>query len=199
MRNILIITMALIMLLSITLQTYAITFWDIPNDAWYKNYVYSLVEDSVINGYPDGTFKPNNKVTAGEFIKLIVMASAPDVNYELVSSSFNHWSAKYVRVAENYGVLNVGEYDLRNIDNEISRMEIVRILVRCDLLIRETPQTSDFKQFTDIENLTEDELIYLSHAVGIGVINGDPEGTFRPNDGLRRSECSKVICMYTNR
>lgn len=179
--------------------SFATIFSDVAENSWFKNYVYDLTEKNVINGYPDGTFKPDNKVTAGEFIKLIIMASAPDINYELVSSSFDHWAAKYVRVAENYGVLENGEYNINNIDNEISRIEIVQILSRCDMIIKETPQISVFKQFSDTDNLSDDELIYLSHAVGIGVINGDSEGTFRPSDSLSRGECAKVIYTYLNR
>ena len=161
--------------------------------------MYDLTEKGVVNGYTDGTFRPDNKVTVAEFIKLIISASEPDINYDLVSSDCNHWAAKYVRVGENYGVFEVGEYTLENIDQEISRIEIVKILSRCDMLMKETPQNSVFKQFSDTANLSEDDLLYLSHAVGIGVINGDTEGTFRPNDSLLRSECAKVIYMYTNR
>lgn len=179
--------------------SFATVFSDVADNSWFKNYVYDLTNKNVINGYPDGTFRPDNKVTAGEFLKLIIMASAPDVNYELVSSSFDHWAAKYVRVGENYGILESGKYNLDNIDSEISRIEIVKILSRCDMLIKETPQSSVFKQFTDTNSLSDDELIYLSHAVGIGVINGDPEGTFRPNESLSRGECAKVIYTYVNR
>ncbi|MGI6747012.1 MAG: S-layer homology domain-containing protein [Anaerovoracaceae bacterium] len=35
--------------------------------------VNKMVEKNIIVGYPDGTFKPNNQVTYGEFIKMAVV------------------------------------------------------------------------------------------------------------------------------
>ena len=181
------------------LPCYAISFSDVNSGAWYYNYVIDLADKGIINGFPDGTYKPDDGITVGQFIKLIMVASTSDrVDYELIETHSEHWAAPYVAAGENYGVFKVGEYNMSNIDKEISRIEIVKILARCDMLIKENPQKSEFKQFTDTSNLSEDELMYLSHAVGIGVINGDVEGTFRPNDTLLRSECAKVIYTYTN-
>lgn len=199
MKRLLMFILVTLIVLMTSFRSYAINFSDVADNSWFRAYVYDLTDKKIINGYPDGTFKPDNKITAGEFIKLIITSSAPDINYELVSSSFDHWASKYVRVGENYGVFEAGEYDLNNIDEEISRIEIVKILARCDMLIKGNPQNAVFKQFSDTNNLNDDELIYLSHAVGIGVINGDTEGTFRPNDTLLRSECAKVIYTYTYR
>ena len=106
--------------------------------------------------------------------------------------------SKYVKVAENFGVLEAGEYALEDMNREITRIEVVKILSRCDIMIRESWQTASDKTFTDVQDVSDNELIYLSHAVGIGVISGDPEGTFRPNDGLKRSESAKIIYTYLN-
>ena len=200
MKKIMIFMLSMIMLMSFTIQSYAVTFSDVVDGAWYKDYVYDLAEKGVINGYPDGTFKPDGGVTVAEFIKLIIVASTGDrVKYDLVETSFDHWAAPYVKVGENYGVFEKGEYTRDDMDKPISRIEIVKILSRCDMIIKETPQKSTTKVFTDVSGVDPDNIVYLSHAVGIGVINGDPAGTFRPNDGLIRSECAKVIYTYTNR
>lgn len=202
MKKVFVIMMTFVMLASFAMTSYAATFSDVAADAWYNSYVYDLAEKGVINGYvqDDGTslYKPDKKVTVAEFIKLIITASAPNVKYNVVEADFDHWAAKYVKVAENYEALEAGEYTLEDMNREITRIEVVKILSRCDVLIRDSWQTSSDKVFTDTQELTGDQLIYLNHAVGIGVINGDPEGTFRPNDGLKRSESAKIIYTYLN-
>lgn len=202
MKRIITLLLTLVIIAGFMATSYAISFCDVAADAWYNVYVYDLAEKGVINGYVDengnSIYKPDKKVTVAEFIKLIISASAPDINYNLIDADFEHWAAKYVKVAENFEVLALGEYGLDDMNREITRIEVVRILSRCDILIRETWQTASNKIFTDTQDLTGDELIYLNHAVGIGVINGDPEGTFRPHAGLKRSESAKIIYTYMN-
>ena len=40
-------------------------FTDVSETDWFYPYVMDLSEKKVINGYPDGTFQPQNTVTAG--------------------------------------------------------------------------------------------------------------------------------------
>lgn len=200
MKKIVSVLLALIILAGFMATSYAVSFGDVSADDWYATYVLDLAEKGVINGYVDddgnSIYKPDKKVTVAEFIKLIITASAPDIKYNLMEADFEHWAAKYVKVAENYGVLEKGQYSLEDMNREITRIEVVEILTKCDIMIRESWQKSSNKMFTDTDDLTGNQLVYLSHAVGIGVINGDPEGTFRPHAGLKRSESAKIIYTY---
>ena len=40
-------------------------FTDLPESHWAHRYVAPLCEQGVVNGYPDGSFKPNKTVTWG--------------------------------------------------------------------------------------------------------------------------------------
>ncbi|MBR4110744.1 MAG: S-layer homology domain-containing protein [Clostridia bacterium] len=201
MKKLITIIMTIVILASFTMTSFAITFNDVAENAWYKSYVYDLAEKGIINGYEENgasVYKPDKKVTVAEFTKLIIAASAPTIKYNLIEPDFEHWAAKYVKVAENFGVLEDDEYTLEDMNREITRIEVVKILSRCDIMVRENGQKSSDKVFTDTQELDGDQIIYLNHAVGIGVISGDPEGTFRPNDGLKRSESAKIIYTYLN-
>ena len=44
---------------------------DIANDAWYRSYVASAVNNGLISGYPDGTFLPDNQITRAEVMTII--------------------------------------------------------------------------------------------------------------------------------
>lgn len=200
MKKIVTILLTLTILAGFMVTSYAVSFGDVVADAWYATYVLDLAEKGVINGYIDddgsSIYKPDKKVTVAEFIKLIITASTSNIRYNLITPDFEHWAAKYVKVAENYGVLEKGKYSLDDMNREITRIEVVEILSKCDIIIRENWQKASNKTFKDTNDLTENQLIYLSHAVSMGVINGDPEGTFRPYDGLKRSESAKIIYTY---
>lgn len=51
-----------------------VSFADIANDHWAKDYISAMKKSGIINGYPDGTFKPENNVSYEEFIKMTVEA-----------------------------------------------------------------------------------------------------------------------------
>lgn len=45
-------------------------FADVPVDQWYTNSVTTLAGMGIINGYPDGTFKPDAPITRAEFVMM---------------------------------------------------------------------------------------------------------------------------------
>ncbi len=50
------------------------TFADVDDTHWAKGYIAAMKKSGIINGYPDGTFKPEDQVTYAEFIKMTVEA-----------------------------------------------------------------------------------------------------------------------------
>jgi hypothetical protein len=49
-------------------------FPDVVSAAWYAPYVYAAAYDGVVQGYPDGTFRPTLPVDAASALKMIVEA-----------------------------------------------------------------------------------------------------------------------------
>lgn len=48
-----------------------ITFSDVPQEAWFYEYVTDAARYGLVTGYPDGTFKPNATVTRAEAVTMI--------------------------------------------------------------------------------------------------------------------------------
>ena len=46
------------------------SFSDVSATAWYAPYVAWANENGIVNGYSDGSFGPNNRVTRGEMAKI---------------------------------------------------------------------------------------------------------------------------------
>ena len=50
-------------------------FSDVPenSDVWYMPYVKTLAKAEVINGYPDGTFRPGDFIIMAEMLKMMIL------------------------------------------------------------------------------------------------------------------------------
>ena len=72
------IKIALLVCMMIMLCTvvFAVTLSDISGH-WAETNITTLVDAKVINGYPDGTFRPDGTISKAEFIKLLMSASVP--------------------------------------------------------------------------------------------------------------------------
>lgn len=175
-------------------------FSDLPENHWAAVFINELSAQKVINGYPDGTFRPNGTLTKGEYLKLIMTASLADVNYDMIQKEFDHWAAGYVKVAENYGVLEANEINANNINEPINRIDVIRIMSLADINIRGNEQISvPVLEFNDVDELTASETILLGHAVAGEIIGGYPDGSFKPLNNLTRAEASKILSIYMNK
>ena len=75
-----------------------------------KETVSDLSKFNIINGYADGTFKPDNNITRAEFSKIICTAGIYDMVTENTSEfndvSATHWAVDYIYTAKNIGIIN---------------------------------------------------------------------------------------------
>lgn len=194
MKKILIVLMILVVVLPMTVLA---GFSDVASNHWANAYITKLSDSGVINGYPDGTFKPDATLTKGAFLKLIVTASLDGIDFTQVAGDFEHWAAPYVKVAENYGVLEKDAITKENIDEPMSRIDVIKVLSLCDINMRGRDQKAlDYLTFSDIDDLDTASEILLSHAVANEIIGGYPDGTFKPQNNLTRAEASKILGVY---
>ena len=116
------------------------TYWsqtnsysDVAPDAWYNNAVSTLSRMGILDGYLDGTFRPNAPITRSEFTKIAVSF----FDYAAEEYSYEGW----------FSDVQGGEW------------------------------------FVD----------YLTAAVEYGLIEGMPDGTFRPLDNITRAEACTIV------
>lgn len=55
-------------------------FSDVNPRAWYAPFVCAAERRGIVNGYPDGTFKPDQPVNAAEAMKMIMLAYGKEIN-----------------------------------------------------------------------------------------------------------------------
>lgn len=81
-------------------------FWDVVDGQWYTKYVMTAASNQVINGYPDGSFGPANKVKTNEFLKMLTLAFKLKTSqpYDYFDVPESEWYAKYAGTAAQYNL-----------------------------------------------------------------------------------------------
>lgn len=164
-------------------------FRDVKNDHWAKNDIHQLFYRGIITGYDDGTFKPNNKVTIAQFIKMAVAANQLPVKDG--SSPFilpsNHWAKPYISTAYSAGLITPADFNKNlNPNHEITREQMAIVMARS--LKLDPINKIVFKDHKSIKN---NGLVTASYEAG--VISGKEDGTFRPADSSTRAQSAAVL------
>ena len=96
-------------------------FKDVKTSHWANGYINVVASNGVVNGYEDGTFRPDGKITYAEIIKMLVV-----VNGDLpVSNPLVSWEVPYITKALEVGILkdiNVVSYSNSAIRERIFEM-----------------------------------------------------------------------------
>ncbi|MDR6548948.1 S-layer homology domain-containing protein [Paenibacillus qinlingensis] len=101
-------------------------FPDLKNH-WAKETVTTAVNHKYVDGYSDGTFRPENYVTGAEFIKMVVTASGLKVEGMTEGSQ---WFVPYVKAAVEKGLVREESVTNEFLQNPLTRLEMAKVSVR---------------------------------------------------------------------
>lgn len=158
-------------------------FNDISDTSWYLPYVESLYIRGVVEGYPDGTFRPERLVTTGEALKMILLAAG----YETPPLVESHWARNFLNLALEQGIIDQG--DITDLDITISRELMAKVVVNSMGLTR----LNDTNFFPDTDS------VYAQTLFDHGISDGYSDGTFGPDRALTRAELTTIVCRMYNR
>lgn len=172
-------------------------FDDVAYTDWYFASVEKLVVNKLINGYEDGTFRPENPITRAEFTKLIVgVADHLAIELGVVSSdasfedvALDAWYAGYVAKAAKSGLV-MGSEGKFSPDNKITRQDASVILYR---LVTKVKTLTGDKTFTDDGAIADYAKEAVSGLATANIISGMTDGTFAPASDLTRAQAAKLL------
>lgn len=139
-------------------KVYESSFTDVQADAWYANAVGYIEQFGIINGYEDGTFRPQNTITRAEFVtmasRFATLSKEFDCRFADVDNS--HWAYHYIAFAAGNKWVGGYEDNTFRADNTITRAEVVTIVN--NMLVREADRAyvdaniADLTVYYDVDN-----------------------------------------------
>ena len=186
---------------SVTLMIRQTEFSDLKKH-WAQEAVEIVAAHGALNGYPDGSFKPDKPITRAEFTKLIVLIAGEDITdlaqISFVDLSQNHWAYDYIQTAANHGWVR-GYQNRFNPDDPITREEMVTILMRALQDNLNTDGTTiDLGQFDDSKTVSSWAEEYLALAVKEELIQGF-ENKLNAQEKTTRAQAATVFYRYLDK
>lgn len=167
----------------------------------HEGEILSLVDLKIINGYPDGTFKPNQSISRSDVVKILgkyLVSLGYDIPQDYKTKMrFTDLTAnsqdellQYAALVKDVGVFNGSNGKLMHKD-EIRRDQVATVLVRAFKVINNFDyvahvQAQDFKSsITDLSKTTEE------HQDSIRVFEFyevTKQATYNPKDAAKRGQ-----------
>lgn len=170
---------------------------DINGVTWAWDAIEGLTNNGVLSGYGNGEFAPNNAILREEFIKALVVGLYGEAAIDMTAvPSFTDaqdgWYAPYIAAAEKYGITTGIGDGLFGVGQVVTRQDMALMIYRI-LLANGVDLSMDAYDFTDADSIAD----YAAEAVyalkNAGIMNGDPEGTIRPEDMTIRAEAAILL------
>lgn len=165
---------------------------------WAQAEVETLAERGAISGYPDGTIKPNGTITRAEFATLLAKyerLTAINPEWPIFIDSASTWWGGYVESLAARRAIVESDYE-NNIfapDTEITRMEIIKMLVRMLGLEYAVAANGQATSFADNDKIAREDLGFANLAVRLKLLSGDENGNANLDICSTRAESFALI------
>ncbi|MBI4835954.1 MAG: S-layer homology domain-containing protein [Candidatus Abawacabacteria bacterium] len=175
----------------------AADFPDVPSS--HPNYtaVNFLRDRGVINGYEDGTYKPNRSVTRAEFLKIILLSSGHSVQAgDLDRGAFSDvpmsaWYFGYINRGLALGVISGYPDGLFRPDQTVNRVEALKIMLRANNIVEASLPTSG-SNYADISAGVWYEP-YARFAMAAHLFDG---AQLRPSEMMNRGQVAEMVHRF---
>ena len=174
---------------------------DLPPSHWAYEAVTFLTDKQIVVGYPDGLYRPDQKVTRGEFSTMVIKALGL---YEKDTKQLfdykdtqNHWANRNIQVASYYGLVNGYPHGYFYPNNDVTRIEALNIVMNA--LSPENINSDQAKHFVsiykDYSDIPDWALIQAGKAQMLGLVYNTPghETTLEPLRPATRGELARFI------
>ena len=161
--------------------------------SWAGEAISALSDKGIINGYGDGTFRPDGNVTRAEFAKMLTLSF--DLNG--IDGSFSdingHWAENYINSAASV-MYNLEKRFMPDI--AATRADIAYAAANALKLV--SSDASMAGTFTDFNLIEEDMKASVLAAIENGIIIGYEDSTVRPQNPVTRAEAAVIIYRALN-
>lgn len=163
------------------------------SEHWAKVYIEKLSDSGIINGFEDGTFRPDSSITRAEFSKIIagiLNISASGTN-EFIDVPQSSWFFDCVTALSQHGIIN--GYDKKFMpERNISRQDMAVIICRALELSGKEAITEAKVEYADAHDVSDYAKEAVAQLTNLGMLTGS-EGCFNPLNTATRAEAVAIF------
>lgn len=196
---------------------------------WAEKTISDMVSRGILEGYPDGTFRPEETVKVDQFVKMLILSytdlhqngsrswSAPflaslslenqailkqDYRYfSFAPSTVGYWAKEFIDIASDLHFLNKSRYS--DFQADMTRENVAEVIY---YTLQETEflEDSQFGQkmaqaYGDINGATEREQRFIAESLVKGIMEGYPNGFFGVGQKVTRAQALVLLQRLTNK
>ncbi|PIV90743.1 hypothetical protein COW46_01195 [Candidatus Gracilibacteria bacterium CG17_big_fil_post_rev_8_21_14_2_50_48_13] len=182
-------------------------FNDLPSDQANYPAIMFLHEREIVQGYENGSFRPNGLVNRAELVKMVVGMIGGDVSQVGGTNCFpdvqTEWFAPYVCYAKDQGWIGGYPDGTFKPANSVSRVEAMKIVLNAMIASDYWPSPTDFEKSMQMPKDADVKQWYASFlrfAIAKELLDGahvelDADGAYlyRPGDPMTRKEVAELM------
>lgn len=172
---------------------------DVPPEEWYGAAIDYADVRALMNGTGDGLFSPSSTLTRAMFVTILGrMAGVQEREYPGASFSdveVGSWYAPYVEWGAKNGIVNGMGEGVFAPDSPVTREQMAALITRyADAESYDLPAgVSAVAAFRDAGSISGWAFGSVERMRQTGLLNGDAEGNFHPQNGATRAEAATVF------
>ncbi|MFC5589118.1 S-layer homology domain-containing protein [Sporosarcina soli] len=174
------------------------SFSDVKANMDHYDNIMDLVEKGIVQGYEDGTFKPNGKLTRAHAAKILALSlgldteNVKDPGFKDLNNK--QWHYKYVAAIANAGYFTGFEDQTFRPNTPMTRAQMAKVIA-LGYKLELDPAIEN--PFTDVSN----SAWYVDHVrtlINNKVTKGKTATTFEPNDTVTRAQMASFVSRAEN-
>jgi len=175
--------------------------YGLPNDIighWAKNNIIKYMEEGIITGYEDGSFKPDHAVSRAEYVTIINkyfhLTAATDIDFTDVPEYAWYKTELQKAVKEGY-ILGYKDNSFRA-DEYVTRQEAAVIVAKI-MKFELSEVGNEVIQFNDGKDIPSWSVDSVNALIRHGILKGYPDNFIRYQGNLTRAEVLSMLDKIT--
>ncbi len=177
---------------------YDVSFSDVPSAVWFNRAITYITAKGITAGPASDTFRPNDKLTRGDFLVMLMKAygiAAEENPVDNFTDAGSTYYTGYLAAAKRLGLASGIGNNKYAPENQISRQDLFTLLYRVLKQIGKLPQGNSGKTPADFSDSGQ-IAAYASEAMTLFVETGTIAGSggmLNPRSTTTRAEMAQVL------
>ncbi len=176
-----------------------LAYTDVSEEYWGYEAISFLSGMGVLNGFADGSFRPEDNVTREQFAKMIVCALKLEdkgERYSYSDADENEWYKIYLDIAASYNIMHGTGNGQFGIGENLIRQDMAIVATRiysAGYIPKKESRNANILPFKDSSEVSEYAYDAMLQAYNLGLINGMSSEIIAPLETVTRAQAAQVI------